>query len=378
MTLSIDFQDVLIFCIAQVLVLLFILIQKKYRVLPNLFLGFVFVLLVLHYVYYLLFYNNYFADNLLLSVGLKSLMILPPTIIYMYVTLVITGYFIFKKKQVVLLFSGFLLSVFIWIILTITFKFGGLSGGQMDRIVELYRLLVGEITFFNFLVFTILIYRKLVLYCGRDRGWFKTVFRLSNPRFNWLKVFAVLMLIHTVILFIEVNLNLFLGWPQKWFEWGTTVFLILISYVFLYGIINFPDIIHIDKRQVGLASPKKYTKPNLDQNQSKELMKSMNQYMEKYKPYLNPDYSMADFSEGIGLSGHLISEVTNGLMKQNFFDYVNNYRIEEFKKLLEDPEKKTDKIMFLAYDAGFNSKTTFNTAFKKFTGQTPSEYRKTI
>ena len=100
--------------------------------------------------------------------------------------------------------------------------------------------------------------------------------------------------------------------------------------------------------------------------------------MEKYKPYLNPDFCMADFSEQIGVSGHLISEVTNGLMKQNFFDYVNNYRVEEFKNLLKDPEKKNEKLMFLAYEVGFNSRTTYNNAFKKFTGKTPSEYKKAI
>ena len=65
-------------------------------------------------------------------------------------------------------------------------------------------------------------------------------------------------------------------------------------------------------------------------------------------------------------------------MRQNFFDYVNNYRVEEFKKLVNDPAKKDDKLIFLAYDAGFNSKSTFNTAFKKFTGQTPSDYRNSL
>ena len=376
MNISIDFQDVLVFCIAQMLVLLFILVQKKYRVLPNLFLGSIMILLIMHYAYYFLFYSDVFDNDPLLAVGLKSLMILPPTIIYIYVTLVITGYFIFSKKQLLLMFSGFLVSIAIWATLFIVFRFGDLNVEQVSHLTNLYRFVVGEITFLNFLIFTILIYRRLLLFCGTEQGWFASIFKVSNPRFNWLKVFTVLMLIHTFILFIDVNLNLFIGWPQKWFEWGTSIFLILISYVFLYGIINSPDVIHIDKKQIGLSSPKKYSKPNLDQKASSELMKSMNQYMDKYKPYLNPDFCMADFSESMGISGHLISEVTNGLMKQNFFDYVNNYRVEEFKTLISDPEKENEKIMFLAFDAGFNSKTTFNTTFKKFTGQTPSEYRK--
>ena len=317
MSISIDFQDVLIFCIAQMLVLLFILFQKKFRVLPNLMLGSIIVLLILHYLFYLLKYNGVFDAHPFYASGLSSLMIIPPTVIYIYVTLVITGYFIFSPRQVAWMFSGFFLSIVLWIVLYFVFQFGNLSSEQVSALVDVYTFIVGEITFVVFVVFVILVLRQLTLFCGTEKGWLKAVFSFSNPRFNWLKVFTVLILIHAILLFVEINMNLFLGWPQKWFEWGTTTFLILISYVMLYAIIHYPDIIHIDKKQVGLISPKQYSKPNLDNKQSKELMKSMNQYMNKYKPYLNPDYCMADFSDDLGVSGHLISEVTNGLMKQS-------------------------------------------------------------
>ena len=75
------------------------------------------------------------------------------------------------------------------------------------------------------------------------------------------------------------------------------------------------------------------------------------------------------------LPGYIISEVLNGLLKQNFFDYINNYRIEEFKRLASMPENSKETNLSLAFVSGFNSKTAFNTAFKKFTGHTPSQFR---
>ena len=73
-----------------------------------------------------------------------------------------------------------------------------------------------------------------------------------------------------------------------------------------------------------------------------------------------------------------MTEIINNIVKQNFYDYVNNFRVEEFKSLANDPANMHLKILSLAYDAGFKSKTTFNTTFKKITGQTPSEYIRQI
>ena len=97
---------------------------------------------------------------------------------------------------------------------------------------------------------------------------------------------------------------------------------------------------------------------------------------EKYK-YID-NFSINDLSDSTGIPVHSISEVTNGQMEQNFFDYTNNYRVEEFKHLAVDPNHKNVKILHLAFEAGFSSKTSFNQAFKKFTGDTPSNFIKGI
>jgi AraC-like DNA-binding protein len=78
------------------------------------------------------------------------------------------------------------------------------------------------------------------------------------------------------------------------------------------------------------------------------------------------------------MSTHHLSQLINEGLNQNFFDFVNSYRIEEIKKQLHDPKLSHIKIEEIAFQNGFNSKSAFNTAFKKFTQTTPSQFRKEV
>jgi AraC-like DNA-binding protein len=98
--------------------------------------------------------------------------------------------------------------------------------------------------------------------------------------------------------------------------------------------------------------------------------------MRERKPYLNSKLTLAELSEISGINTHLLSRIINERHQQNFFNYINNFRIEEFKKIIDREESKNLTLLAIAYEAGFNSKTTFNTAFKKITNQTPREYFK--
>ena len=73
---------------------------------------------------------------------------------------------------------------------------------------------------------------------------------------------------------------------------------------------------------------------------------------------MDSSLSLADMTEKLHLPGHIISEVLNGLLNQNFYDYINNYRIEEFKRLSNLKTKANEKNLNLAFESGFNSKTT--------------------
>ncbi len=101
--------------------------------------------------------------------------------------------------------------------------------------------------------------------------------------------------------------------------------------------------------------------------------------MKEKKPYLDPNLSLEILSRQIGESRYHVSQVINDRFKLKFSDYVNNYRVEEFKLLMLKPGRRKPTVEALAQLSGFNSKTSFHCVFKKMTGKTPSKfYKETI
>ena len=97
--------------------------------------------------------------------------------------------------------------------------------------------------------------------------------------------------------------------------------------------------------------------------------------MEKEKYYQEPELTLQNLADKLHVPAYQVSQAINEGLKKNFYDLVNGYRIEEAKRLLLDPNNNNYTILSVGFEAGFNSKTTFNTVFKKFTGLTPTEFR---
>ena len=92
------------------------------------------------------------------------------------------------------------------------------------------------------------------------------------------------------------------------------------------------------------------------------------------KPYLERELTIYDLSDQLKISRHILSEVINEHMGKNFYNLVNEYRVNEVKERMKGDDIRQLTILAIAYDSGFNSKSSFNTIFKEKTGQTPSEY----
>jgi len=110
-----------------------------------------------------------------------------------------------------------------------------------------------------------------------------------------------------------------------------------------------------------------------------ELSKIKNQLqelMESQKPYLDSELNLIKLAELLSVSTHHLSYVINNGFQKNFFQYVNEYRINHAKNLLKDDRNNHLSILGIAYESGFNSKTSFNITFKKLTNKTPSEFKK--
>ena len=108
------------------------------------------------------------------------------------------------------------------------------------------------------------------------------------------------------------------------------------------------------------------------------LNKKLTEFMEHKKPYLNPELSLQDMSENLEVTRHQLSAIINQQQKMNFYEFVNIYRVNEVKSLMQDPDNKDQNNYELAYDAGFNSKASFYRIFRQFTDQTPSAFRASL
>jgi YesN/AraC family two-component response regulator len=95
--------------------------------------------------------------------------------------------------------------------------------------------------------------------------------------------------------------------------------------------------------------------------------------MTSKKPFLKSDFSLPELAHQLGTTVHILSQSINEGLGKNFFEMVAEYRVKEAKHLLVD--KPNIKVEEIAEQVGYNSKSSFNTAFKKLTGSTPSEYR---
>jgi len=97
--------------------------------------------------------------------------------------------------------------------------------------------------------------------------------------------------------------------------------------------------------------------------------------MEDEKLYHEAELTLQQLANKLQLPTYLVSQAINEGLNKNFYELINNYRVEEAKQLLVHPKNSNFTILSIGFEAGFNSKTTFNTVFKKFTGLTPTEYR---
>jgi AraC-like DNA-binding protein len=96
------------------------------------------------------------------------------------------------------------------------------------------------------------------------------------------------------------------------------------------------------------------------------------------KPYLDAELTLTELAKRLGVTRSQLSQLINEGTGDNFYDFVNKYRVEQVKALMIDPTMKHYNMLGLALESGFKSKSTFNLIFKRFTGLTPSEYRKNL
>jgi len=147
--------------------------------------------------------------------------------------------------------------------------------------------------------------------------------------------------------------------------------------VFIYGIgyrgLKQPEILGL--AEVGQRG-RKYEQSTLTASAAEKHLERLLELMDSEKPYLRSDLTIRDLAEVSKIPSYHLSQLLNEKLNQKFYDFVNRYRVEEAKRALLDAANEHLTILAVALNAGFSSKSVFNAAFRKFTGMTPSEFRK--
>jgi AraC-like DNA-binding protein len=127
--------------------------------------------------------------------------------------------------------------------------------------------------------------------------------------------------------------------------------------------------------QEAVVAERRYEKSGLDGAKLDEYAATLMAYMEKSRIYLDSDLSLDELASRLKMSRHHLTQLLNDRLMKNFYSFINEYRIGVAIARLDDPEAEVN-ILSLAFDCGFNSRSSFNNYFKKITGCTPSAYRK--
>ena len=152
---------------------------------------------------------------------------------------------------------------------------------------------------------------------------------------------------------------------------GATVLIYLVGY---FGLRQ-PEIFTSAPAEESAAS-EKYVKTRLEEERARQYLQELVEHMEREKPFTRSTLTLQELADEVSMAAHHLSQVINDRLQQNFFDFVNSYRVKEVQERLSSPDTENLTILAIAYEAGFNSKSTFNNIFKKQTHMTPSEFRR--
>ncbi|MGC6429947.1 MAG: helix-turn-helix domain-containing protein [Jejuia sp.] len=178
-----------------------------------------------------------------------------------------------------------------------------------------------------------------------------------------LKLFAIfiLIIVMTDLIFFDYAFN-------RWYNHPLFIGLAAITY--WLGIEGF-------NRRYTLAYKPSVQLSDKEKIQLESLAEDIGKVMQEEKLFKNPDLNLTNFSEHFDVKPYLITKCLNIIFKKKFNDFINEYRIEEVKRLLKEGNDQQYTLLALAYESGFNSKASFNRAVKKITGQSPSALKTT-
>jgi AraC-like DNA-binding protein len=248
------------------------------------------------------------------------------------------------------------------------------SGGEGYQGANLLRIILLQVSGFVYVLWALWLLRRHKLNISQEFSYEERI------NLNWLRYFIYgLAAIWLIIVVTKSDYYIF---------GGAAVFIVFLGYfgirqvgIFttgnLYQTAPVP-VIPVPVEVIEDNPRRKYASSGVTGEMSREIHQRLVQLMKEEKLYTEPDLSLSILADKINVHPNYLSQVINEIEGKTFFEYINSLRVEEFKRLAALPESRQFTIMSLAYDCGFNSKSSFNKNFKKATGLSPSEYLASI
>ncbi|AXT58595.1 AraC family transcriptional regulator [Aquimarina sp. AD1] len=204
---------------------------------------------------------------------------------------------------------------------------------------------------------------------------------VSIKTYDWLfKFTATLSFIYIIALLKNIIKFSQFDIVSTYFKIGIHLLIFLLICWYLYKALNNPELFkQIDSTLKLIKNSIPQQQPNKEVLiHEQENIEKLRNYMKEQQSFLNPSLTIQNVSDEIEIPVKELSLLINHKLNQHFYDFVNSYRINYAKNLLSDSTQNKRTVLEILYDSGFNSKSSFNTAFKKETGTTPTSYRKNL
>ncbi|HEY6913600.1 MAG TPA: helix-turn-helix domain-containing protein [Paludibacter sp.] len=196
----------------------------------------------------------------------------------------------------------------------------------------------------------------------------------SNENLGWVLAVAIFYVVYCIFAVLISVTSLVAGFnPLTPHIYNYSTLLVFIYIISFYGLRQRA----VSRRLLLAEQPVPYKNSNLSADTKRAIKQKVMDYFETEKAYLNPALSMSVLSAALKIPKYQITEVLNTEIGNNFFQFVNHYRVEAVKEMLSDPRNKYS-IEAIGYDCGFSSKSSFYTVFKEITGETPVSFRSKI
>ncbi len=379
MTLSLT-NILFVLMIFQLLFLsLFLFTQEKGKRISNILLGLFFLSISLNLLDYYLFNQDAYKRIPWLAGWGSCLPLLFGPFIYLYTrTVLFKDFFPDKKsRKHFLLFFIFFVCTEVYYLIQPKEVQEQIIADILDRHIPISVSIVSTIIFIQFLFYIIAALRLVEAYKKEAH---RHVSSEGQYSVSWLSstiLFFLLIILLTIVNGLLTQ-TVFSSYFLIGFNLIILAMLVYIMSVFLKAL-KMPYFFSLSGEENGIgrtlaSSPSPPNSP--DREEKEKIVRALQYYMQNGKPWLEPELTVYQLASRLSVKPRLLSQAINDILGQNFYDFTNRYRIAEASRLLTNPKDEKITVLEVLYEVGFNSKSSFNTLFKKYTGLTPTAFRK--